>query len=102
MPTKAIIPSKTLSQYRWRNQNIPGKNQIQTISIYQSSPMEDPRRKTLKTWKIPATNKGQDIKHLMTKSKAESHKHIKPPTKTNISGTNSQYYISILMDSTHL
>ena len=33
--------------------------------------------------------KGQDIKHLTTKSKAESHKHIKPPTKANISGTNS-------------
>jgi hypothetical protein len=39
--------------------------------------------------KIPAPKNGQDIKHLTTKSKAESHKHIKPPTKTNISGTNS-------------
>jgi hypothetical protein len=31
--------------------------------------------------KIPAPKKGQDIKHLTTKSKAENHKHIKPPTK---------------------
>jgi hypothetical protein len=45
------------------------------------------------TKKIPAPKKGQDIKHLTRKSKAESHKHIKPPTKTNISGTNSQLYL---------
>ena len=39
--------------------------------------------------KIPVPKKGEDIKHLTTKSKAKSHKHIKPPTKTKISGTNS-------------
>jgi hypothetical protein len=39
------------------------------------------------TRKMPALKKGQD-KHLTTNSKAESHKPIKPPTKTNISGTN--------------
>jgi hypothetical protein len=33
--------------------------------------------------------KEQDIKHLTTKPKGENHKHMKPPTKTNISGTNS-------------
>jgi hypothetical protein len=38
---------------------------------------------------LSAPKKGQDIKHLKTKSKAESHKHIKPPTKPNVSGTNS-------------
>jgi hypothetical protein len=37
--------------------------------------------------------KGQDIKHLTTKSKAESHKHIKPPTKTNISGNNNHLFL---------
>jgi hypothetical protein len=42
------------------------------------------------TRKILAPKKEQNIKHLTTKSKAKSHKHIKPPTKTNISGTNSQ------------
>jgi hypothetical protein len=36
------------------------------------------------TRKIPVPKKGQDIKHLKTKSKAGSHKYIKPPTKTNI------------------
>jgi hypothetical protein len=33
------------------------------------------------TRKIAAPEKGQNIKHLTTNSKAESHKHIKPPTK---------------------
>jgi hypothetical protein len=39
--------------------------------------------------KVPSPKKGKDIKHLTTQSKAESHKHIKPPTKTNISGISS-------------
>lgn len=85
----ATTPSKTLNQHRWRKQNIPGQNQIQTVSIYQPSLTEDPGRKKSNTRKIPAPKKGQDIKHLTTKSKAESHKHIKPPTKTNMSGTNN-------------
>jgi hypothetical protein len=46
IPTQATIPSKTLNQHRWRKQNIPGQNQMRTISIYQSSPTEDPRKKT--------------------------------------------------------
>jgi hypothetical protein len=33
------------------------------------------------TRKIPAPKKEQDINHLITKSKLESHKHIKPLTK---------------------
>ena len=45
MPGQATIPSKTLNQHRWRKQNITGQNQIQTVSIYQPSPTEDPRRK---------------------------------------------------------
>jgi hypothetical protein len=45
MPAQATIASKTLNQQRWRNQNIPGQNQIQTVSTYQSCPTEDPRRK---------------------------------------------------------
>jgi hypothetical protein len=40
--------------------------------------------------------KGQDILHLTTKSKAESHKHIKPPTTTNISGTKSHLSLIFL------
>ena len=45
MPAQVTIPSKTLNQHRWRNLNIPGQNQIQTVSIYQFIPTEDPRRK---------------------------------------------------------
>jgi hypothetical protein len=46
MPTQATIPCKPLNQHRWRKQNIPGQNQIQTVSIYQSILTEDLRRKT--------------------------------------------------------
>jgi hypothetical protein len=46
MPAQVTISIKTLSQYWWRNQNIPGQNQIETVSIYQPSPTEDPGRKT--------------------------------------------------------
>jgi hypothetical protein len=47
MLTQATIPSKTLNQYRWRNQHIPGQNQIQKVSIYKHSPTEDPGRLNL-------------------------------------------------------
>ena len=43
------------------------------------------------TRKVPASKKGQDINHLTTKSKAESNKHINPPIKTNMSGTNRHH-----------
>jgi hypothetical protein len=46
MPVQATISSKILNQHRGRKQNIPGQNQIQTVSIYQSTSTEDPRRKT--------------------------------------------------------
>jgi hypothetical protein len=48
------------------------------------------------TRKIPAPKKRQYIKHLTTKLEAKSHKHIKPHTKTNISGTNSHLSIKSL------
>ena len=91
MPAQATVPSKTLNQHRWRNLNIPGQNQIQTVSIYQFIPTEDPRRKTTNTRKVPALKKGQDIKHLTTKPKGENqktHEH-----KTNITETKS--YLSL-------
>jgi hypothetical protein len=43
--------------------------------------------------KEDACTKGQDIKHLTTKSKTESHKPIKSPTKTNMSGINSYLFL---------
>jgi hypothetical protein len=59
-------------------------------SIYlQNRPYRGSWNENSNTRKVPASKKRQDIKHLTTKSKAESHKHIKQPSKTNISGTNS-------------
>ena len=46
MPAQVTILSKILNQHRWRNQNTPGQNQIQTVSVYQPSPTEVPGRKT--------------------------------------------------------
>jgi hypothetical protein len=37
MPAQDTTSSKTLNKHRWRNQNIPGQNQILTVSIYQPS-----------------------------------------------------------------
>ena len=59
-------------------------------SIYLATqPYRGSWKENSNTRKVPAPKKGQDIKHLTTKPKGENHKHIKPPTKTNISGTNS-------------
>jgi hypothetical protein len=63
----------------------PNSNSIY-LPIY---PYRGSWKEISKTKKMPAPNKGQVTKHLKTNSKAESHKHIKPPTKTNKSGTNS-------------
>jgi hypothetical protein len=46
LPAQATIPSKTLNQHRWKNQNILGQKQIQTVSIYQHSPTKDAEWKT--------------------------------------------------------
>jgi hypothetical protein len=51
-------------------------------SIYlPTQPYRGSWKENSNTRKIPTTKKGQDIKHLTTKSKAESHKHIKVPQK---------------------
>jgi hypothetical protein len=39
--------------------------------------------------KVPTPKERHDIKHFTTKPKGEKHMHIKPPTKTNITGNNS-------------
>jgi hypothetical protein len=85
----STIPSKTLNQNRWRKQNTPGQNQIQTVSVYQSSPTEDPRRKTPTQRRYLHQRKDKILSISQQSQKKENHKHIKPPTKTNISGTNS-------------
>ena len=45
MPAQATIPGQTLNYHRWRNQSIPGQNQIHTISFHESSPSKDNNRK---------------------------------------------------------
>ena len=57
-----LVLSKTLNQHRWKNQNIPGENQIQTVSIYQSSPTEDPGRKTPTQGKYLHQRKGKILR----------------------------------------
>ena len=88
MTAQATIPSKTLNQHRWRKQNFPGQNQFQTVYL-SIQPYRRSWKENSNTRKVPTPKKGQHIKHLTTKPKGENHKHIKPPTKTNISGTNS-------------
>jgi hypothetical protein len=46
-------------------------------SIYPTQPYKEYWKENYNTRKIPAPKKG----YLTTKSKAESHKHIKPRTK---------------------
>jgi hypothetical protein len=89
MPAQVTIPSRTLSQNRWRNQSSSGQNQSQAVSIYQPSLIENPRRTNPTQGRYLPQREDKIIKHLTTKSKAESHKHIKPPIKANMSGTNS-------------
>jgi hypothetical protein len=66
--------------------NISGENRIfqdkTTFKQYLSTHPALQRgtwKENSNTKKIPAPKKGQDIKHLTTKPKGESHKHIKPP-----------------------
>ena len=63
MAAQATIPSKTLNQHRWRKQNIPEQNQIQTLSIYQPSLTEYSGRKNPTQGRL---KKGQNIKHFKT------------------------------------
>jgi hypothetical protein len=45
MPAQATIPSQTINYHRWRKQCIPRQNQIQTLSVHESSPSKDNNRK---------------------------------------------------------
>ena len=70
--------------------NIDGETKIfQDKTKFKQYLSRGSQKENSNTRKVPAPKKGQDIKHLTTKSKAESHKHIKPPTKTNMLGTKS-------------
>ena len=59
-------------------------------SIYlPTQPYRGSWKENSNTRKIRTPKKKENINHLTTKSKTESHKHIKPPTKMNISGAKS-------------
>jgi hypothetical protein len=45
MPAKATIRGQTLNYHRWRNQTIPGQNQIHTLSFHESSTSKNKNRK---------------------------------------------------------
>jgi hypothetical protein len=78
MPALTTIPSKTLKQHRWRNQNIPGQNKIQTVSIYQSNLqniLEGKLQHKEGTYTKKKKKKGQDINHLTIKPKEENTAH---------------------------
>jgi hypothetical protein len=61
------------------------RRKLNSNSIYlPTQPYRRSWKENSNTRNISAPKKRQDIKHLITKSKAESHKHIKPPIKTNI------------------
>jgi hypothetical protein len=53
---QVTIPNKTLNQHRWKNQNILGQTQIQTV-IYLSSPIRGPWKENSNTRKVPAQKK---------------------------------------------
>jgi hypothetical protein len=92
MPAQDTIHRKTLNQ----QQSIDGKNKTSQKKTNSKSiylPIQTYRgsyKDNSNTRKVPAPKKDSILtKHLTTKQKGENHKHIKPPTKTNISGTNS-------------
>ena len=100
MPAQASIPSKILNQLRWRDKNIPGQNQIQTASIYQSFPTEDHTMKTPTHGRYLHQRK-QDIKYDAQRGQPQVHK----ATYKNKHIRNQQssvFNMSILMDSAHL
>ena len=55
MLAQATIPSKTLNYHRWRNQSIPGQNQIHTLYFHESSPSKDKNRKKKKNTRTETT-----------------------------------------------
>jgi hypothetical protein len=92
MPAQATIPSKTPNEHRWRKQNIPGQNQIQTVSIYQSSPTEDTRRNTptQRRYLYQRKDKMLSISHHAKRREPQAYK----ANYKNKSGTNS--YLSLI------
>ena len=87
MPTQVTIPRKTLIQHRWRNQNIPGQNQIQTVSTYQPSLTEDLERNTPHKEDMWTKEKTRYLA-FHNKVKSREPQAYKATYKTNKTGTN--------------
>ena len=83
MPAEDTVTSKILNQHRWRNQNIPGQNQIK-ISIYQSILTEDPRRK--------APTQGRDLHQRKDKILSISQQILKERATSTKSHLQKQAY----------
>lgn len=79
MPDQATIPSKTINQYRWRNQNILGQYLSTNPALRRKTP-------TQRGYLHQRKNK---ILIIITQPKGDNHKHIMAPTTTNITGDNS-------------
>lgn len=73
MPAQTIIPSKMTNHNQWRKKNIPLKNQIKTISIYQPSLQKTPEGK-LTSKEINQTQENTSNKQSQT-SKSEEGKN---------------------------
>jgi hypothetical protein len=103
MPAQATIPSKTQST-KMEKPKYP-RTKPNSNRIYPpTKPYRGSWKENSNTRKVPSTKKGQNIKHLTKKSKAEPQAH--KATYENKHTRNQQssvfLYLLILMDSTHL
>ena len=65
IPAQATIPGQSLHYHRWRNQSIPGQNQIHTLSSHKTSLSKDNNRQ-----KNKQTNKQyKDGNHALEKAR---------------------------------
>jgi hypothetical protein len=90
MPAQATRASQTFNYHRWKNQSIPGQNQIHTLSFQESSISKDNNRKKINTrtenmsWKKQESNPSTNLKE-------DSHKNRMPTLTTKIIGRNNYF-----------
>ena len=78
MPDQATIPSKTINQHRWRNQNILGQYLSTNPALQRKTP-------TQRGYLHQRKNKIV----IITQPKGDNHKHIMASTTTNITRDNN-------------
>jgi hypothetical protein len=74
MPAQATIPGQTLNYHRWRNQSIPGQNQIHTLSFQESSPSKDNNREKKIQGQKSCRRKSKKVIPQRTKQKTATKK----------------------------